>query len=302
VIIGGLMIVYPIWRIAQTWKTRNNLLFILICVVLSQPFFSLVDRGNIQLLVTGFVVLGMYFLESRKVYVSPLLLGIATAMKGYPGVFLLIYIKRREWKRFFLATATVLTSTTASLAVFEGGITNNIKEMMEDILQFREGNLWLRYNSSLRAFFVSGEQASNAILESLFTTLNSHYFWIAGVTALTLLLVMFVAKLDLFNFSILCCISVTLLIEITASYVLSLFFVSYLYLENCDSKNGLRKFQLLMIAILMVPKGLPLDVTLENASPSLISILNPLVLLVLMITVYIVQFQLFFKKLKREKT
>jgi hypothetical protein len=282
VIVGVLTIVYPIWRSLQSRVSGENSTFVILAVILSQPFLSILDRGNIQIIVSGLVIVGFSKLDSKNESLSPVLLGVAAAMKAYPAVFLLIFIRRREWKRLAISICTGLTSTFLSLFLFAGSFGENFREMFTKVMVFREGEtMWLRYNSSLKALFLSGETSNNNLISSTSTFLNQNYSAIALTLLIVLVGVIVCLKMEMFDFVILGALFCSLFIELTAAYVLTLFSLAFLYLDKLETFNRLRKFELTMVAIIMIPKGISVDSNFSDHGPSLTSILNPLAMLAL---------------------
>jgi hypothetical protein len=68
-----------------------------LALVLTPWLLSLVQVGNIQPLVVAALAFGM----SRRA--GPLWVGVTAALKVVPGLFALVYVARREWRRALLA-------------------------------------------------------------------------------------------------------------------------------------------------------------------------------------------------------
>lgn len=286
VLVGFCLIALPIWKALRPKLMEESLTFVVLAVVLSQPFLSALDRGNIQLIVTGFVIYGFSKLDSNRSSISPVMLGLAAAMKAYPVVFILIFVRRREWRRLALATSVGLVTTFLSLVSFAGSFSENFKEMFSKVLVFREGEtMWLRYNSSLKALVLSGATSQNRFISATSLFLNQNYSAIALVLLVVLVVAILYFKMEMFDFAILGTLFCTLFIELTAAYVLTLFALAFLYIDNLETLDKLRKFQLLMLALIMIPKGISIDSKFSDHGPSLTSLLNPLAMLSLYGTV-----------------
>ena len=68
-----------------------------LALILTPWLLSLVQVGNIQPLVVAALAFGM----SRRA--GPLWVGVTAALKVVPGLFALVYVARREWRRALLA-------------------------------------------------------------------------------------------------------------------------------------------------------------------------------------------------------
>jgi hypothetical protein len=103
---------------------------------LTHPFLYLIDRGNIEGFV--FIFLGLFFLAflRKNLMLAALFLGLASAMKLYPCVFALLFIKDKQYKPvFFSAILTVLLSFI-SILFFNGSIMENILGLVNELSRF----------------------------------------------------------------------------------------------------------------------------------------------------------------------
>jgi hypothetical protein len=283
-----LTIVVPVYFALQNHRTIDSVIFVILAVFLNQPFISMIDRGNIQILVTGFVVVGMYHLDSRKSWMSPVLIGFATAMKAYPVIYMAIYVRRREWKRLIISLITALFVSLCSLLMFTGGITENFRMMIRKILVFHDvTNTWLRYNSSLKALLLSVEEKNSGWAGEIAREFLSNYTVVILCLVLILSVVILTLNIDMFSFGILAATFCSLFLDLTATYVLTLFIVPLMYLSDSPTKPWTRFVSLTCLAILLVPKGISLTKTGGDHVASLASFLNPaMMILLIVLTLY----------------
>jgi hypothetical protein len=62
------------------------------------PAWFLIDRGNIEVFLWLFVLLGIVAFIRNSPYIGALLFGLAASMKIYPLIFLLLFLPRRQYK------------------------------------------------------------------------------------------------------------------------------------------------------------------------------------------------------------
>jgi hypothetical protein len=87
---------------------------------LSYPFLFSIDRANIECLL--FALLCLFFVAYRRDYlkISVVFLACATAMKLYPGVFVVLFLARKQYKAALGVIALTSLLTVAGAAVFPG--------------------------------------------------------------------------------------------------------------------------------------------------------------------------------------
>ncbi len=93
---------------------------------LSYPVLMCLDRGNFEAMLFIFVALFLISFQKHQYYVAALLLSIAIGMKGFPAVFLVLFIKEKKYKELFFCIILTLVLTLSALASLKGGIVENI--------------------------------------------------------------------------------------------------------------------------------------------------------------------------------
>lgn len=268
---------------------------VFIIVGTAQPVISLIDRGNLQVVVTLLVLFAaveMSKTSEGKRY-DPLAIGIATALKGYPLIFAFRYFKTREYKRFSLTVFIAAGSTLLALTTFRGGIFANFTPMKDAILGFRGGGKnWLRYNVSLKGMLYSIQHENLLGFGRVAEWAVNHYLHVIVVLACVAVLVLIRLPLGLSEQFLLGAVFCGLLVDYTSSYVLTLFLVPLVLLLKDDSFTRLNICYLVVIALLMIPKGVSfsndpenhansISTTFSDHMPSFASIVNPFLMLLL---------------------
>ena len=77
------------------------------------------DRGNVQIAVTTFILLGLFFASKKKYMHFAFFISIAGALKLWPFIFLLILLKRKKFSEVLLSILAALTLNVLSVLVFK---------------------------------------------------------------------------------------------------------------------------------------------------------------------------------------
>jgi Glycosyltransferase family 87 len=149
-----------------------------------------IDRANLDLIIFVIVALGIALLEKSKRLSAASLLAIAGAMKLYPGLYLLRYVKRGEIKYLASGIISILILTLGSLMFFDGGIRSNIHLWLLSVqmniasAKPNPGNAW--YNSSLVGWCQAVAIATSGVKSGLrIESLATHF---AGLLEISLTL------------------------------------------------------------------------------------------------------------------
>jgi hypothetical protein len=112
---------------------------VFILFIASYPMLFAVDRANVEIYL--FLCLAffcyMYFKAGNEI-AGAVFLGATIAMKLYPGVFLVLFIRDRKWKALGLTLAVTATLTFVPLLLFRGGIVSNVSWMMDAFREFSQ--------------------------------------------------------------------------------------------------------------------------------------------------------------------
>lgn len=116
------------------------------------PFLFCVDRANVEMIV--FALLCFFFLafERERWKTAAFWLACATAMKLYPGVFAILFLRRKQYRAFFASIAFTIGLSLASVFLYDGGLTRAVRGMAANLAFFHDGYILgydgLRFNSS----------------------------------------------------------------------------------------------------------------------------------------------------------
>ena len=294
IIASSLLICIPIIKSMSYVSKAERYLTVLIAVVMTYPFISFIDRGNAQGFVTGFLVTGIYLYMNSRFNESAIFLGLATALKGYPIIFLIIFVRKRQWRPLAISILTGGIATIIPLLFFDGGMIRNIQGLMSRISGLQDSSFQFNaYNNSLKGLLFSIQELKISPLTGVSHLLTDNYSMVAALIAGIIIIAALTLKFDLLEFSILASIFCCLLIDLTAGYVLTTFFVPVMiFLSGKYEISPRRSFWYMAgIAIILAPKGIPIKITPywpeATYSPSFNSVLSPLMQLGLIVSIVI---------------
>ncbi|HTA17483.1 MAG TPA: glycosyltransferase 87 family protein [bacterium] len=101
-------------------------LFLAVLALAGYPFLVAVDRGNLETVVAALCFLSMLFLCKDKPVAGALFLALAIAVKGYPAVLCLLFVKRGHWRCGMLAALVALALSLEAFACLSGGFLHNV--------------------------------------------------------------------------------------------------------------------------------------------------------------------------------
>ena len=282
------MIVAPI-GLALRGLSRPILISVLISgFVFTYPMLMIIDRGNIQGITTGFCLIGLWFFMGNKYKAAAALIGIAAALKIYPILLMLLFLKRRRYGEFFIGCAVAAVLTLGALATFEGGIKANIIGFVGGLSSFTGGSLnpdlLIPRNHSLSSLlsYLRTKNISplNEIVENLLANLGPY-----SLVIFSCLILLSVTK-HKYNENqtlLLICLAMISIPFVTYGYALSVLFLVLIHLfdfryKREQSSLAYQVALVTLIAFLFMAKGLPVGSVFQL---TIRTFLDPIVLLVL---------------------
>ena len=114
-----------------------NLLGITLITFLSYPLIFAFDRGNIEYLVLALLLLFFIFYKKEKYKTAAVLLAFPICMKLYPAVFILLFIKKKKLKEFFVCGIASILTMIASYCLL-GGTLKSIPIAIDNFSYFTD--------------------------------------------------------------------------------------------------------------------------------------------------------------------
>ena len=134
-----------------------KLQFIIPSFFLSYPFIFCLDRANIESYLFICLLFFLLFFYNKQYFLSSIFLAIAISMKLYPGVFIILFLVKKQYKHIFLTSLQVAVLSILSILVFKGGFVENIKGLSAGLSWFNKSYIFdalgIPYGSSLYSIF-----------------------------------------------------------------------------------------------------------------------------------------------------
>lgn len=130
----------------------ENKQFIILSILFSYPVIFSLDRMNLELFVFLLTLGFVYYYQERKFLLAVFLLSIGISMKLYPILFLIFFIKDRNFKFILLSGLMCISITIFSLFLFKGGLVVNSEKLLFNLNNFNDiyvGPSGLQHNLSL---------------------------------------------------------------------------------------------------------------------------------------------------------
>ena len=136
-----------LWYLFKSVKFSYFILFSLVYYLTNVGFIYLIDRGNLQIAVSGFIGGAIVAFLNGKMKTFGILIALAAAIKLWPILFLIVLIKRNEIKAFVISISTFLVFTVVPLFFIDLGGSRPIRYLnsqIDYIINFNEvyGPLW----------------------------------------------------------------------------------------------------------------------------------------------------------------
>jgi hypothetical protein len=130
------IVVFFAWdkSLSKVWNIRN----IFALSFLTYPFLFLIDRGNIEGIIFVFEAIFLILYLRKKFNLSLIFLAMATAMKLYPGLLALLFLKDKRYKEFLSCSFLTLAISVISLLLFKGGIVEKLHSQIDALRQYGE--------------------------------------------------------------------------------------------------------------------------------------------------------------------
>lgn len=251
---------------------------------LTYPILFMIDRGNLDFVVIALLLLFAYYYVREQSITSCLFLAFAIALKGYPAIFLLVFLADKRYKEIIIATVTPAVISFVGFFAFKGGFINNVMALLTNVKLYSTMSLVQfeahRYTSNCWG-------AVRAIFEIVQppTTFATLFSIVSIVTALSLILICIYAlfvETELWKIVTLLTMASLTLGSVTFDYRLVLLFLPlYLFILHSKEIGNLNIFYCVCFALLLMPK----NIIITTGGTSISVILNPLLMCLLAVVI-----------------
>lgn len=114
--------------------------------LLAYPVLFCLDRGNLEMLVFVLLVGFLTLFERRRWMGAAALLAGATAMKLYPGVFVVLLLARRHYRAAAATVVLTLALSLGSAALYPGGVLGSLQQLSANLAWFKTAHV-LRFET-----------------------------------------------------------------------------------------------------------------------------------------------------------
>lgn len=122
--------------IGGNWLAQAALL---VAVSTSFPFALLFERGNLEGLVWIPSAAGIYFFARKRFLVAAILFALAASIKPVPALLFLLFLPKRRYREFFIASALTVSVAIASFAIVGPSIQVAVQETLRGFRVFSDG-------------------------------------------------------------------------------------------------------------------------------------------------------------------
>ena len=130
----------------------NNKLILITSLVISYPVLFSLERLNLELVVFLLTMGFVYFYNKNQFFLAVFLLSIAISMKLYPVLFLILFIKDKNYKPIYFSAFVCISLSLISLFLFNGGLIVNMHKLLFNLTKFNDiygGLEGLQHNSTI---------------------------------------------------------------------------------------------------------------------------------------------------------
>jgi hypothetical protein len=113
---------------------KVRLVFVL--TLMSYPVLWEIDRGNFEGVTFLLMAAGAALIGRSKYSLAAIPLALAIAMKGYPAIFLALYLPDKKYREAAFAAVLSVAVCLAGFAVLHGGLVQNIQSLKTDLAFF----------------------------------------------------------------------------------------------------------------------------------------------------------------------
>lgn len=110
--------------------TFSQLIFFTLLFLMSYPVLFGMDRGNLEIIC---VLLVAYALVIPQPYIKAILIGLSASMKLIPIVYILIFLRNKQYKEIIITFTTIAFVTLFALAYFDAPILDQFKQFLINV-------------------------------------------------------------------------------------------------------------------------------------------------------------------------
>jgi hypothetical protein len=244
-----------------SYNRGQRFLNVLVFTLMSYPLLFTIDRGNIEGIIFIFLSCAAWLYLSGRGKWAAACIGLAASIKGFPILFLVLFVKERRWKELLIGVAVPVCLTLVALLFLKGGVFENLTLLRETLRNFSDFLLikWTGITHSVSLFGMA--YAYWVILNHAFMDLASlrqivaNYYVVAGIIGLAAVAFVFVSRIEFWKAWFVLVAAVQLLPFPSYDYKLIHTLVPMFLLIRSGKENRWTGAYLALLCLIVVPKG-----------------------------------------------
>lgn len=253
---------------------------VLIFSLLTYPLLFCLDRANIEIYIFFVMAGAVFLLLTGRARAAAVTLAVAIAVKGYPAIFLLLFLKRGKWRDALACCALACLFLLGALASFKGGFAENFAGMLTGVDFYvrryaLEANAYGHNNSIFNLMRIVGE-SSYRMGDRAFIMAMSQVIAAAG--GISTLVLAWRARAPWQQVMPLVCATM-LFTPVSQGYKLIGFFLPLWLFLTAAQRSRFDNWYAVLFGLLLIPKEYPLPFAQTTIQPMLSAAANPLILI-----------------------
>lgn len=285
-------------------KSSNKALFFLSIFAftfMSYPNIFAIDRGNFEVYCFITLFLFIHFYQKKQYTLSIILLSLASALKPFNLIFLLLPLSDKKYKEAFLTFLITIIISVIGYSMFPGGFVANV------INHFKVLNIYYMSNVILNTYHAQ-EHSLYGMAQDIILLLNGKFnanlldptnIYVAKKIMITAKIFSFLTLISLSLVSLyifliekvfwrkvaVLTVTMLLLILVSPDYRLIHLFIPLFLFINYDRKGKYDLIYIILFSLLLIPKNY--HFMLSSPFAPISTIINPLILSGLITTLII---------------
>lgn len=271
----------------STINRLSKMRFTFVLTVMSYPLLFELDRANFESLTFLLIAACVLLIGRGRLGLSAAALALAIAMKGYPVIFVGLYLPSRHYREGTAAIILSIAMCVVCFSALHGGLAENIHSFAKDLQAFQNdyvilgaGNAGARLNTSLFAPLGLWNHSPIFIKKALFIYNGFALFCAAGLAWL-ITAKRTAHRIEEWKLQYLLAAAALLLPFISYDYKLLLLFIPLASFLNSSRPIAWEGFYCASFGAMLIPK----DYHFLGNGVSISSVLEPLILIVTVIVI-----------------
>jgi len=243
---------------------------------MSYPVLFTIDRGNLEIIVFLFLAIFFYYYQAGDDKKSVFFLALASAMKLYPGIFVVLFLADRKYKSAAYTVVIAIVVSLVSASILSGGIFGSLQGLQQNLAYFKQTYFFsgagVQHNNSIYGIF----NIIHKIIPSAAPILGFYSIIALAIFVFVSMYIIFVEK-QFWKRTALLVFMMLLLPQVSFDYkLIHVIFVVMLFFKSQEVDRH-DVFYAMFLGLLLIPK----DYILLKSDISIAVLLNPLIMVLI---------------------